>query len=141
MLAEQLELLPRAFPNLWNLTWIPSQYVYDCVDYFPPGQLDELEELLLGPLLHFSTTMPPLRKFIVPIPYQLFFTVIVLEQQRPEGRQDFSGQSLGKIRIWYPFTLSPGTLGPDGGGFWLVYGEVCHRKLVYDGTAYGQKLV
>jgi hypothetical protein len=141
LLAEQLELLPRAFPNLWSLTWLPSQCVYDHGDYFPPGQLDEVEELLLEPLLRFSTMMPTLRKFLVPIPNHLFFTVMLLEQKRPEGRQDFLGQPLGEIRMWYPFTVSPGTLGPDGGGFWLVFGGDRNREWAYDGTVYGGKIV
>lgn len=141
LLAEHLELLPRAFPNLRSLTWVCSRYIYDSADFFPSRWLGAVEELLLRPLLRVSTTMPPLRKFVVPIPYQLFFTIMLLEQQRPEGRQDFLGQPLGEIQMWYPFTLSPGTLGADGGGFWLVYGDVLDRGRKYDETHFGQKLV
>ncbi|KAH6631359.1 hypothetical protein F5144DRAFT_570785 [Chaetomium tenue] len=131
LLAEQLELLPRAFPNLRSLTWIPDDSTYPC-GFLPSRRLGELEEILLRPLLRLSATMPPLRKFVVPMPYPIFFTLLLLERQRSEGRQDFRGQPVGEIRMWYPLAVSPGTLAPDGGGFWLVYPGYGNGKLKYD---------
>jgi hypothetical protein len=139
LLAEQLELLPRAFPNLRSLTWIPSYDTYSS-GWFPLKRLRELEKILLRPLLRLSAKMLPLRKFVVPMPPTIFFTVLLLERQRPEGQQDFLGQPLGKIQMGYPLTVSPGTLGPDGGGFWLVYSGCWGRGLEYGDHRYGPKL-
>lgn len=138
LLVEQLDLLPRAFPNLQRLEWIPSPEVYSHM-YIHLDELDEAERLLLGPLFRVSARMPAVQ-LVVPLPDCLFFSVATLEQRRPAPRQDLLGQKLGDIRMWYPFTEHEGESEPDGGGFWIVYGEEVKLGQKYDGTFFGQSL-
>jgi hypothetical protein len=138
--AEQLDMLPRAFPNLRRLDWTFSRYTHYSRGALPLDQLGEVEELLLGPLLRASAGMPSLREFVVRIPDTPFCSVMTLEQHRPEPRQEFVGQRLGDIQMWYPFAVRPGEPGPDGGGFWLAYGENQNWDRVFDGTAFGRGL-
>ena len=133
LLVEQLDLLPRAFPNLQRLELAS---VYHSIEPISREQL----QLLLRPLLQASAKMPALKEFIVPVPNKLFLTIMTLEQYRPAPRQNFVGKRLGDIRIWYPFTERPGKPGQGGGGFWIVYGEETNQEREYDGTVLEQLL-
>lgn len=131
--AKQLELLPQICPNLRRLEFIPAKYVYDHVGLVSPERLGEVEELLLRPLLRVSIRMPGLRQFVVPLPKQLFFTLLLLDQKRPGPKQMLLGQEIRMIRMWYPFTVPTGVIEPGGGGFWIVYGD-SDESARYDGT-------
>ncbi|KAK3290988.1 uncharacterized protein B0H64DRAFT_50422 [Chaetomium fimeti] len=132
VVLEELRLLPRAFPNLRRLEWIPARGVYTRAERMGLQAVEEIEDLLLRPLLTASAMMPALRELVVPLPFNLFVLATALERYRPKPKVDFQGQKLGSIRMWYPFTVRPGTPGPDGGGFWLVFGENQAREQEFD---------
>jgi hypothetical protein len=120
--AEQLDLLPRAFPNLERVKWIATKEIYTRVDiYFPvpPHDFAEVERFFLGPLLRATAMLPRLRELVVSLSAVMFFGVVNrLDASRWEN---FVGQRVGDMRVWYPLTEQPGNPGPDGGGFWIVY--------------------
>lgn len=133
LFAEQLELLPRSFPNLKRLRWVPCGTLYNKDGPrtpVPGNEFDEVQSLFLRPLLRASARLPQLRELLVPVADTIFYGIINhLDRSK---RQSFRiGQRLGDIRIWYPFTEQPGTPGPDGGGYWIEY---------HDSWAKGQKL-
>jgi hypothetical protein len=120
--AEQLDLLPRAFPNLERVRWITGRGIYarhgDWTPV-PPDGFDEVERVFLGPLLRASAMLPRLRELVVSLSAVMFFGVVNhLDASRWES---FVGQRVRDMRVWYPLTGQPGNPGPDGGGFWIVY--------------------
>ncbi|KAL2140497.1 hypothetical protein VTI28DRAFT_3740 [Corynascus sepedonium] len=87
---------------------------------FATQLLEEVKEVLLHRLLRLSAGIPTLKELIVPLPTQIFYPLLLLDQQRPEPRQNLLGQEIKKIRMRYPFTMPTGLAGPGGGGVWLV---------------------
>lgn len=131
-ILDQIDLLPRAFPNLQHLEWLQCGFTNEFMERVRQWDVDKMEEFLLRPLLQAGTKMPRMRELLVALPRHLFFPLISMEQHAPAPRQDFTGQKLCDIRIWYPFTERRGEPGPEGGGLWIVDGERRFRRWEYN---------
>jgi hypothetical protein len=138
LFVEQLDLLPQAFPHLQRLEWIFRGDVYSG-RYGPfmilTEEFAEAEELILRPMLQACAKMSALQELTVGLPENLFWAAMVVERRKLGSCQDFIGQQLGKIRMWYPFTERPGGTGAERVGCWLAYGEDEDREWRFDGTA------
>jgi hypothetical protein len=120
--AEQLDLLPRAFPNLERVGWITHREIYARLGNYSPVPLHDfadVERIFLGPLLRVTAMLPRLRELVVSLSSVMFFGVV--NRLDTSRWQDFVGQKVRDMRVWYPLEEQPGDLGPDGGGFWMVY--------------------
>jgi hypothetical protein len=142
LFAEQLDLLPRAFPHLQRLDWIFRKDVYSG-RYGPfviqTEEFAEAEEVILSPLLRACAEMSALQELTVGLPENLFWAARAVERGRFGPRKDYIGEQLGKIRMWYPFAERPAERAGDGGGCWLAYGEDEDRERRFDGTARGRR--
>ncbi|KEZ42590.1 hypothetical protein SAPIO_CDS5826 [Scedosporium apiospermum] len=119
--AEYLDLMPRAFPKLAHLQLDLGPETYNGT--VPPWDcLEEIEDIILKPLLEMSNKMKRLRDFSVLMSQCLtcdFFSSKAREESllAVVNKDGLSG------KVWYPFTAKLEGGEQPGKGYWIEEGH------------------
>lgn len=120
LLAENLELLPCAFPGLRELALLFGANLYKQRYPCPRANMAELEAALFGPLLRARVRMAAVKEFGVGIPYNVLWDLMRLSAATEDEVRAMSEERGGPgMHIWYPFSDAPEERGRPGRGFFI----------------------
>lgn len=132
--AEHLKLLPRAFPKLTRLRLVLEDATY--YRTVPPdSSLEDLEAVILRPILLAGTKVRGLRDFIVFIETAIFD--VISRRADDEGLLRRSHNSRWTTHVRYPFTTgSPDECAQPEVGYWIETGPESDLFWRPDGTSF-----
>lgn len=134
--AEYLDLIPRAFPKLTHLQLNLGPETYRG-RVAPWDGLDEIEDVLLKPLLEMSNKIKGLRDFTALLPLCLS-SLFIFEKAWEESLLAVAAETNPVFieKVWYPFTAKVEGCEQPGTGYWIGEGLANACGWRPDGTTY-----
>ena len=114
--GQNLDLLPRAFPNLQRLQFVFHGDMYlQCLPA-PMNNMPELDAVVFAPLMEVNAKMG-LKEFSVALPHAVFTNLMLLVPEWRTGeiiRRHKREDRFYGIQVWYPFDSTQGEQGQPG---------------------------
>ena len=118
--AEYLDLMPHAFPKLAHLQLDLGPETYNGMAA-PGDRLNEIEDVILKPLLEMSSKIKGLQDFAALLPLCLFD--LAFEKACKESLLVARNKNRLIEKVWYPFTAQVEGCEQPGKGYWIEEGH------------------